>query len=154
MNRFFLPLLTMGLLLFSACADTGDPEVLDEADIILDDDLGAMDNDLGDGLYNTWDADRDARLTTTEFNTGFDSDNWWDTWDTDRDTYLSEDEFNTAYGNYSWYTPTLYGEYDVNRDGLLDENEWRTGLFNTWDTDRDTYLSADEYDRNDGLFDM
>lgn len=153
MNRFFLFLLALCFLPLSACVDADEPtDVIDEAD---ETDLIADDNDLMDGgYYTTWDADRDMRLTSTEFERGFDSDSWWDNWDLDDDTYLSEDEFNTAYSGYSWYTPTLYSDYDLDGDGLLTDDEWRDGLFTTWDTDRDTYLTADEYDMNDGLFDL
>lgn len=44
----------------------------------------------------------------------------------------------------------LYDTWDTNQDTYLDEDEYRTnygqsGLYDTYDTDQDTYLSEDEY---------
>ncbi len=158
MYRLSINLLTVfmlfaGGILLSACnAEPEQPEAVEDA---MEDMEGPIEEEIQQefGLYDTWDLDRDARLTSTEFRDGYATGTWWDDWDLDDDTYLSEDEFNSAYSNYSWYTPTLYGEWDTDGDGLLTEDEWNTGLFNTWDTDRDTYLTVEEYEMNDGLFD-
>jgi hypothetical protein len=158
MYRYSINLLTVfmlfaGGLLLSAC--NAEPEQSEMMEDAIEDAEGPIEEEMQQefGLYDTWDADRDARLTSTEFRDGYGTGTYWSDWDTDGDTYLSEDEYNTAYSNYSWYTPTLYGDWDVNDDNLLDENEWNDGLFNTWDADDDTYLTREEYDMNDGLFD-
>lgn len=150
---FSFLLIFAGAFFLAACnAEPEQPEPVEDA---MEDMEGPIEEEVQQelGLYDTWDANGDAQLTYTEFEEGYGSDSWWDDWDTDDDTYLSEDEFNTAYSNYSWYTPTLYSDWDTNNDDLLDENEWGTGLFNTWDADDDTYLTRDEYDMNDGVFD-
>jgi hypothetical protein len=159
MNRltrfsFSFLLLFGGAFFLAAC--NAEPEQTELTEDAMEDMEGPIEEEVQQelGLYDTWDADRDDRLTYTEFEGGYDSDSWWDDWDADDDTYLSEDEFNTAYGDYTWYTPTLYSDWDTDADGLLTEDEWGTGLFDTWDADDDTYLTRDEYDMNDGVFDM
>lgn len=153
LTRFYSAFLLLftGAFFLAACTD--DPEAVDDMDgddiIVEEEPIDAYDADAN--FYDTWDTDRDARLTRDEFSTGVGTGTWWNDRDTDRDTYLSEDEFNAAYSNETWYTPTTYGDWDVNDDNLLDRSEWETGLFDTWDTNRDTYLTADEYD--EGLFD-
>lgn len=154
-TRFALTfcLLLTGALFLAAC--NAEPEQTELTEDAIEDMEGPIEEEVQQelGLYDTWDADADDRLTYTEFETGYTSDTWWDDWDTDDDTYLSEEEFDAAYSDYTWYTPTLYSEWDTDADGLLTEEEWGTGLFDTWDVDDDTYLTAEEYDMNDGTFD-
>lgn len=152
LTRFYSAfiLLFTGAFFLAACnAEPEQPEVVEDT---MEDMEGPIEEEVQQelGLYDTWDTDRDARLTRDEFGTGVGTGTWWNTWDTDADTYLTEDEFNTAYANETWYSPTLYGEWDVDDDNLLSRDEWETGLFDTWDVNRDTYLTADEYD--EGLF--
>ena len=46
-------------------------------------------------------------------------------------------------------TPTRYGGYDTDSDGLLSNDEYDAGVgdgaFTTYDTDADGYLNDDEY---------
>ncbi len=146
----FLLLATGGFFLAACNAEPEQPEAVEDA---IEAREGPIEEEMQQelGLYDTWDTDRDTRLTATEFNNGVGTGTWWNDWDTDADNYLSNDEFNTAYANETWYTPDTYGTWDTNGDNLLDQNEWNTGLFDTWDANDDTYLTADEYD--DGLFD-
>lgn len=70
-------------------------------------------------------------------------------YDLNRDGIYSGDEF-TSYVDKAG----IFTNRDLNKDGLLDEKEYNElGLdedFQTWDRDKDSYLSASEF--NDGTF--
>lgn len=70
------------------------------------------------GTYETWDVDRDARVTADEWRTGFRNvrpnatwtrdemaDTWWDWWDTNDDDIIDENEWRTR--SAYWGTPTV-----------------------------------------------
>lgn len=104
------------------------------------------------GVYNRWNTTTgDLGLTTNEYYTGA-----YNTWDRN-EAGLTEAEWNEGVGG--WFANgASYGTYtdwDADRSGLIDENEFMTGgerygMFNAWDTNRDTYLDETEYDT--GLF--
>lgn len=51
---------------------------------------------------------------------------------------------------------TYYGDYDLNDDDLLDEDEFSEGLYGTWDADEDVVLAFDEFNAEfaeTGIFD-
>lgn len=66
------------------------------------------------------------------------------------------------------FAQSMFDDWDVNRDGMLDSNEFRTGFnngdwFGDWDRDRDRRLSRDEFgveaanwclDDDDGVFNL
>ena len=61
-----------------------------------------------------WDADASGALNEEEFNAGFGESGVYDAWDADRDGALTEDEFNAG----------VFGGYDRNDDGMIDEPEF------------------------------
>lgn len=79
--------------------------------------------------------------------------------DTDANGKISKDEYYGYAGDLG-----VYGDWDLNDDNLLDEDEWAEidydYNFVAWDTDDDGYLDDDElyegtydyYDLNDDYF--
>lgn len=72
-------------------------------------------------------------------------------YDADSDNIFSEEEYTAMGGTFS--------DWDADQSGTIDRDEWRTfeeegwgggtdqsaGLFDEWDTNRDTLLSEDEF---------
>ena len=57
------------------------------------------------------------------------------------DTETVETEDNRLIGDEN-----LFAEWDVNKDGNLDEDEYAGGFFTSWDTDKDGNLTQAEWD--------
>lgn len=51
----------------------------------------------------------------------------------------------SADGTTTRTTTTYYVDYDKNNNGILDSNEFYTYAWRIWDTDRDGYLSDEEW---------
>lgn len=76
-------------------------------------------------------------------------------YDKNTDQRWDRDEFNTSMGESG-----MYGEWDADRDGFLNENEYNEGTkswqnesartFSDWDMDRNGNLNEDEF--NEGTF--
>jgi hypothetical protein len=110
------------------------------------------------GLYADYDRDNDLQITTDEFETGYtrymgegtyDS-AMYDTYDADGSGYLDQQEFagfyEQEYGDY-------YTGLDADQDGLLSEDEYSTGLYNTADVNRDAVITIEEEGWFEGWFD-
>ena len=166
-----LPLATA--LLFAGC--TADEPEIDDTGVVGD--VAATPATAAYG-YETWDADRDRRLTATEF-AGVSRDraySRWNTtadggldqnelgtglyglWDADDNNQLTESEWSTgtARWNRSGVTYGEFGTWDANSDGWLDQSEMtggleRAGFYSTWDTDRNDLVDESEF--GGGLFD-
>lgn len=59
----------------------------------------------------------------------------------DKDTETVETEDNRLIGDED-----LFAEWDVNKDGNLDEDEYAGGFFTSWDSDKDGNLTQAEWD--------
>jgi len=82
-------------------------------------------------------------------------------YDDDMDELLTAEEFEAAYTDIGYYNT-----WDLNDDGILDENEWATGISNyygdydgddygvydDWDLDNDGYINDDEFVDNNFAF--
>lgn len=51
-------------------------------------------------------------------------------------------------GSTTTTTTTYYVDYDKNNNGILDSNEFYTYAYRIWDTDRDGFLSDEEWKLN------
>lgn len=103
----------------------------------------------------SWDSSGDAMLDENEFGTGFDS--RWSGWDGDGDGRLSKAEFGTA--STSWGDAPggadengLFDMWDADKDGTLDNNEFRDGSFSTWDADGNKMIDDNEYLAGNGWY--
>ena len=66
--------------------------------------------------------------------------NYFEDWDTNRDRQWSKEEFTAGMDKHR-----MYEEWDSSNDGLIEERELQTGLFNTWDTDSNNNLDHGEF---------
>lgn len=110
--------------------DTNKDEFLDE-------------DEYSDGLFQTWDVNDDNRLDENEWNTASEdfrigNQNWKD-WDTSNDGYLDTREFKTGLHQKGWY-----GEWDSDQDKKINKREYSNGLFGLWDVNRDGKLDETE----------
>lgn len=147
---------------------------------VLNDDYATGDEVIDDGVadngFGEYDLNDDGLWDSDEFGDAYEED--WTTWDSDDDNYLNDNEFYTTY--YSWIdtdndnridqnewnvgynnlygdygTVEDFGEYDLNDDGFLDDNEWFEGWgdsnwFSDYDLNDDELVDNDEWD--EGLF--
>lgn len=102
-------------------------------------------------MFNNWDADRDGSINENEYNQG--TSNWQGqntgtqgtttgTTGTTTNTTATTGTTNNNVGKFS--------DWDTNRDGKLDQDEFSQGTFNTWDTDRNGNVSTEEYNMYNG----
>lgn len=70
---------------------------------------GAMD-------FDKWDENDSGVIEIGEWDTGFENDELFSNWDTDGDKSLNKDEFSRG----------IYGSYDKDSSGDLNENEFKT----------------------------
>jgi len=97
------------------------------------------------GIYDAWDRDDEIGLSESEFGTGVFSD-----WDRDNDMLISEEEYGLGAGR--WYGADydgVFADYDTDATGYLEPAEfgasWDNDYYTAWDTDGDGLLSEDEY---------
>jgi hypothetical protein len=137
----------------------GAPPVDDE---VYEEQAELAEEQASDAPYAQWDADHSDDMDVSEF------DAWWADerdrfdWDIDGEDGLTRDE----------YVQGVYAAWDANRDGRIDESEWRQGSdrvwgegryeagWTDWDKDGDSELDLNEvregfetdgiYDRVDG----
>jgi Ca2+-binding EF-hand superfamily protein len=96
--------------------------------------------------FEELDTDRDQRLTYEEFEAATrEKEDQFNSWDLDNDQQFSERELNEG----------LFRNWDKNRDGMLDGEEYRAyntawgerygDNFTAWDRNRDSQLDQDEF---------
>ncbi len=96
-----------------ANTDVDDDDFIDEDE--WDQGFSSMyGNYVDDTDFATFDTDADGGLSAEEWNAGFADTEWFTTYDADADTSVTETEWNTG----------LYTDWDVNNDGVIDENEY------------------------------
>ena len=111
--------------------DTHDDNMLDQ-------------NEYNAGLYDTWDRNNDNRLDENEWNTA--SNDWglenetWSDWDMNADGFLDTSEFGTGFADTGWF-----GNWDTDRNSMLEEREYTDGLFGQWDGNADGVLDDNEF---------
>ncbi|GGL76665.1 hypothetical protein [Wenxinia marina] len=105
-------------------------------------DDGMIDQDeLAGGAYDRYDADMNAELAGSEFEsaqTDFGPEGRWSAgadwtsdyagWDVDADGLLTRDEFRTGFAD----TPVL-NDWDIDSDGMLNEEEFSGGVYGGYD---------------------
>ena len=100
--------------------------------------------------YETWDADRDDALTEEEFSTVYTDVDYYGTWDVDNDGFIDENEWQTGIGTYypayNYDVNGYYDAWDLNDDNRLDADEFVSGNFTLWDTNRDGKVEMVEYE--------
>ena len=104
----------------------------------------------GEYAYDTWDADTNAYLDETEFDTAISDIGYYGDWDADDDTYLTENEWNEGVTNYFGdYDDADYGvfsDWDTDANGMLDDNEFGDGLYGVVDANDNDVIEENEYD--------
>lgn len=97
------------------------------------------------GTYDAWDRDETAGLSEGEFATGV-----FSRWDRDNDLQITEEEY--AVGSEQWYGAdyaTPFADYDTDDSGYIDTTEfgenWDSDYYAEWDADTDGLLTEDEY---------
>ena len=122
--------------------------------------------------FNNYDRNTDQEWDRDEYNTRMNESETFNEWDTDRDGSINEDEFNEGSRNWqnrnantqgnttvtngntgtSGTTNGLgtYNDWDIDRSGSIDQDEFNEGTYNTWDTDRSGTINNDEYNRGIG----
>lgn len=127
------------LALFAACDAT--PEYAEESEAAEVFEA----EEVGDDYYSDWDLNRDTYLDQDEIGAGT-----YSHFDNDGDGLLSEEEWGLFEGTFAEDEVGEYAEWDVNRDGTLDANEYNTrfrssGIYDRWDANRDTRIDAEEF---------
>ena len=114
-------------------------------------DAGLDEKELGTGLFAMWDRDHNSQLTDAEWREGarrwYEGDTYgdWGAWNTNGDGYLDTTEFNAGLGRTG-----LFNTWDADRNGMIAENEFGRGLFGRWDANRDQSVDANEWDLGAG----
>ena len=114
--------------------DLDDNEFLDEDEFI-------------GGLYGYYDADDDGIMNEDDF-TEFTTTYYYDTWDLDVNNEIAENEFEEGWNTYMTgyeYNADLFTEWDVDGDGILEDEEFGTGMFDYWDADDSGFIEETEY---------
>ena len=102
---------------------------------------------LGPGaesLFAAIDVDEDGILTAAEFEVGM-----WQLWDVDGDGRVSAQEWQGGWFEGQPQGQT-FAQWDVDGDGSVSRTEFagtwtQVGLFDAWNTDDDTLLTAQEF---------
>lgn len=68
--------------------------------------------------YTYWDKNGDGKVDATEFDTGAASTKLYTVWDTNADSQINNDEYAAA----------SFRVYDLNNDGVLSMDEWKSAL--------------------------
>jgi hypothetical protein len=118
------------------------------------------------GSYNAWDTDRDGSINENEYNEGMR--NWQNqNMSTQRNTTgnpgsTTDNTGTSGTTNNAGTTGTnettgtttntagTFQDWDTDRNGTINQDEYNQGAFSTWDADRNGTLSSDEYNRGVG----
>lgn len=115
-------------------------------------------DEFSGATFASLDANHDKKINADEWNNGYNSFEGyaakedWEVFDKDDDDFLNMEEWGTAFGDGGWFD-----DYDANKDGFIDDDEWNDGFFDDWDFNDDDMLDAKEYEayntqyNNDGM---
>ena len=109
-------------------------------------------NEFDTYVYNSFDIDRDSRIsndewtyytkttTTTTTTTPTIEYQTFDVWDADGDGYLDDNEVTTFVRDTNYYTA-----YDLDGSNTIDSDEYYLYSFNRYDTNMDGNISNEEW---------
>jgi hypothetical protein len=106
---------------------------------------------VGNQIGGRWDRNNNGRIDRNEFDTGL-----YNVFDTNRDGRVTQGEFTRSWRDWGrGMQPQAFTDLDRTGDGVLDRNEFGTGinnagLFDRWDQDRSGDLADNEFDH--GLY--
>jgi len=110
--------------------DANDDDFLDE-------------DEYSQGLFSSWDINDDNRLDQNEWNTASNDfrigDQNWTDWDANNDGYLDNNEYRDGISQNGWYR-----DWDADKDNRINKREYSDGLFGLWDVNRDGKLDESE----------
>ncbi|MGK7395471.1 MAG: hypothetical protein ACNS62_12920 [Candidatus Cyclobacteriaceae bacterium M3_2C_046] len=103
--------------------------------------------ELGEGLYDYFDGNRDELLNETEF-LQFSDNGFYNSWDLDQDQALELNEFEKGWDNNfepSRYDAGFFDRWDANENDYIDDEEFSSGLYDLIDEDESGYVDYDEF---------
>lgn len=111
----------------------------------MDDDNLLDEEEFTAGFYDTFDLNKDGRISQEEWNRvqsdfGIDTAADWQAWDTDGDGFIERVEFDADFAGMG-----RYGAWDTEDDNRLTEREYTDGVFTIWDKNGDNYLDETEF---------
>jgi hypothetical protein len=106
---------------------------------------------VGSQIGGRWDLNDNGRIDRNEFDISL-----YNVFDTNRDRRVTQGEFNRSWRDWGRGTqPLAFSDLDQNGDGILDRNEFSSGidnagLFDRWDQNHSGDLADNEFDN--GLY--
>jgi len=99
--------------------------------------------------YKTFNRDGNDYLEDDEFYRAVDKIGYFENWNQDNNKYLNEDEWRAGIseylGGYQVRQVEEFGEWDLNGDSRVSEEEFMEGLFEVADKDRNRQISESEF---------
>ena len=103
----------------------------------------------GEKLFKAFNKDKNDYLDDQEFYNAVAQMEYFEAWNTDNDQTLSEDEWNAGVndylGGYKIFIVGKFGEWDLNGDSQISEEEFREELFEVADKDRNGQINESEF---------
>lgn len=140
--------LTFSVAAVQAQVDHRDNNNTERDGVRVDQELGNtdVDDDLNE-RFATWDEDNAGFVDQTEFNKQFDQ-KYYDQWDANKDSRLSETEYNAGvdkyYGRVDDFGADRYKDWDMDEDGTIDINEFQSGMYKRYDRNKNGRIEQDE----------
>ncbi|WP_339697912.1 hypothetical protein [uncultured Marixanthomonas sp.] len=105
------------------------------------------DREFYDASFNRMDRDQDGNLNEDEWEKGFDKQqrdylpsNPYSKFDQNKDQQISQQEYRDSFTNSDYYD-----SYDTNKDGAIDRDELNKRTLSAWDKNRDGTLDENEF---------
>ena len=97
----------------------------------------------------SYDVDGDGQLTGAEYRNLFNDNFTVARFDTDNDGMLSMEEYEAAFGpvtaRLAEVNPEAETNFDINADGMIDEDELAEGVLSIYDADDSGFIDGDEF---------
>ncbi|WGH78264.1 EF-hand domain-containing protein [Jannaschia ovalis] len=97
----------------------------------------------------SYDVDGDGQLTGAEYRNLFNDNFTVARFDTDNDGMLSMEEYEAAFGpvtaRLAEVNPEVETNFDINADGMIDEEELAEGVLSIYDADDSGFIDGDEF---------
>ena len=123
LSYFYIPLLALLMLGFTACSSATEEN----------------------REYGDIDLDGSGELDDREFGTAWTESGYYDRWDTNADGFLDETEWEAGRGRYMGDYTGAFGDWDMDADNRLSEDEFRTGAYGYFDRDQNRMINEEEY---------